>query len=115
MLDEWEQDEEGFDEILGGGGACDAISGAFEDALHFTYVDASGHEMSPSFMDGGQPGDDHAWLIVYDDYEAVAVDIPPYVYERGGGYSWRKIPGVKIRPSDIVIEPLRRSDIEPDR
>lgn len=114
VLDDWQQDDEGIDEVFGSGGACDAIAGAFEDVLHFTYVDAGGRETSPSFMDGGQDGDDHAWLIVYDDYEAVALDIPPYVYETGGGYNWRKIPGVRISPADIVIEPMRRSDIQPD-
>jgi len=114
VLDDWQPDAEGYDEVLGTGGACDAIATAFADALQFTYVDAGGNTTSPSFMDGGQDGDDHAWLIVYDDYEAVAVDIPPYVYETGGGYTWRKILGVRLSPADVVIEPMRRSDIEPD-
>lgn len=114
VLDEWQQDDEGVDEVFGAGGACDAIANAFRDVLDFEYIDADGHRRHPSVTDGGHPGDDHAWLIAYDDHEAVAVDLPANVYETGGGYRWRKRPGVRVHPSDLVIEPIKRSDIEPD-
>jgi len=31
------------------------------------------------------------------------VDIPPYTYETGGGYNWKKIPDVTFDASDIVF------------
>ena len=64
-------------------------------------------------MDGGQDGDDHAYLIVYNDVEAYIVDIPPEVYEEGGGYNWQKKPNVTINAEDVGIEPIKRSDLDP--
>jgi hypothetical protein len=33
-----------------------------------------------------------------------SVDISPYAYERGGGYTWKKIPDVKFTPDDVEID-----------
>lgn len=104
VLDGWEQDEDGYDESFGWGGACDDINRAIQEIIVGTI---DGVEV----VDGGHDGDDHAWTIVYDDVEAFAVDIPPSVYETGGGYSWKKIDGVRVSPDDIVIEPVRRKDV----
>jgi hypothetical protein len=35
--------------------------------------------------------------------ELFDVDIPPYTYETGGGYNWKKIPDVTFDASDIVF------------
>ncbi len=102
VYDEWSQDDDGVDEVHGGGGICDAISRAFSGIL----VDVPGIDIT----DGGQDGDDHAYVIVYTSTEAYAIDIPPSVYERGGGYSWTKIPNVTFRPEHIVIEPVSVPD-----
>lgn len=110
VLDAWEVDEDGYDEEFGTGGACDAISRVFGNTLQFTYTDAGGRTRDAGIVDGGQDGDDHAWLVVFDDYEIYAVDLPAAVYEVGGGYNWTKRAGVRVRPSDIVIDPLVRSD-----
>ncbi len=115
VLDDWAQDADGVSEEFGTGGACDAIARVFSDVLcRLHYVNADGQPDMPSTMDGGQDGDDHAWLVVYDAFEAVELDLPPGVYETGGGYTWRKRPGVHVRPADIAIVKLRRSDINPD-
>ncbi len=103
VIDLWEQDDEGYDEEFGSGGACDAVAIAMAGALG-----------SIDTMDGGHDGDDHAYLIAYNDTEACVVDIPPGVYERGGGYNWRKIPGVQITEDDVVIEQINRGDIDPE-
>lgn len=94
VYDEWDEDD------YGGGGICDDVSAAMSDVI------ANSASNDPDILDGGHEGDDHAWLIVRSGNEAYSVDIPSYVYERGGGYSWSKIPGVKIRPSDVEIFPV---------
>lgn len=99
----WEQDEEGDDPDLGSGGICDRVSEALQEVIDR----AMPHVL---FVDGGQDGDDHAFPIVLTETEACAVDMPPGVYERGGGYNWKKIPNVTIKASDITIFALDRED-----
>lgn len=100
-LDAWQPDQDGIDEVFGGGGACEAIAQAMSSVL--------GRQIDGiEIVDGGHEGDDHAYLIVYDDREAYEIDIPPSVYETGGGYSWTKIAGVQIQPGDIVINKIDR-------
>ena len=108
VLDEWIQDDEGFDADLGGGGPCDrvseAMSGVIGNALEGVEI-----------LDGGQDGDDHAWLVVVSDSEAAGVDVPPGVYETGGGYNWKKIPDAQIEPADVAIWKIDRRDIVASR
>lgn len=102
---DWNPEDE-FCEV-GGGGICDSVASAMESVI-------GEHLPDVTVTEGGQPGDDHAFLYVYDDKEAFGVDIPAGVYERGGGYRWQKIPDVKIRPEDVVVWAVRRSDIVND-
>lgn len=103
VLEAWTPDEDGYDEEYGGGGACDDVNAAVQELVY----SIEGVEV----VDGGHDGDDHAWTIVYDDVDAFAVDIPPGVYEEGGGYSWRKKDGVTVSPDDVIISPVRRRDV----
>jgi len=103
VVDGWEQDEDGVDEDYGAGGVCDSVS----EAMASVISSLEGVEI----VDGGHDGDDHAYLIVYDASDAYLVDVPPGVYETGGGYSWKKIEGAEVSPDDVVIEPVRRSDV----
>lgn len=105
VLDQWEQDEEGWDEEFGAGGACDAVAAAMQGALARAGVDT---------VEGGHDGDDHAFLIAYSESEAYGVDVPPDVYEIGGGYVWRKRPGVTVSEDDVEIWEVRRSDLDVD-
>lgn len=105
IVDEWTQDEEGIDCEFGSGGACDAISRELSFII-------SSHLGDANITEGGQDGNDHSWLIVYNDNEAYEVDIPPGVYETGEGYSWKKIEGAKIRQEDVIIEPVPREWFE---
>lgn len=105
IVDDWQQDEEGYDEQFGGGGACDAIANEISGILGnkgFTTID------------GGQDGDDHAFVIAHNGKQAFIVDIPPSVYETGGGYSWTKRGDAKITPEDVVVEALDIRDMGPD-
>ena len=89
VYDKWDPE----DEWGGRGGICDDVCGAMMDVVPGDVeVDV-----------GGQPGSDHAPLLVYTDDEAYIVDIPASVYETGGGYSWEKIPGVRISSRDVQV------------
>lgn len=100
VYDEWEQDEHGECEIRGTGGICDDVAYALGDVLTTHGID---------WVSAGSEGADHAWVVAYTDAHACDVDIPPYVYERGGGYRWRKIPNVVIAADDVVIAPMDRA------
>lgn len=101
----WEQDSEGIDFEFGGGGICDQISNAIGGIImqHIPGVEVT---------EAGQDGDDHSWVVVYNETEAYHVDIPPGVYERGGGYTWHKIPGIIFQPNHIEIYQANRKDME---
>jgi hypothetical protein len=109
VVDEWEQEEDEcgvcVDEELGAGGCCDRVADALREVI-------AQHLPDVEVTDGGQPGDDHAWIVVYDDREAFAVDVPPGVYETGGGYSWKKVPDAKVAPEDVTIDAVPREWIE---
>lgn len=104
VYDSWDQDESGDDPELGSGGICDRISAALASVVVEDIEDIEVHE-------GGQDGDDHSWLIVMNRVEAYSVDIPPRVYETGGGYSWKKILGVVFKPDDITIDNIPIGDV----
>lgn len=103
--DAWQQDDEGCDEELGCGGICDRISQAIGAVI-------AGELAGVTVLDGGQDGDDHAFLLVfaqegpYVDPQAYIVDILPGVYETGCGYSWRKRESVVLAADDVVVEPI---------
>lgn len=94
--DEWQQDEQGVDEELGCGGICEQVAEAIGDIVASNVGDAE-------LQEGGQEGDDHAWVIAARGPEAYGVDIPPNVYESGGGYKWKKKPGIVFKPEDVAI------------
>jgi len=98
IYNEWDQDD---NDLYGGGGICDEICNAIGDVL-------DAHDIN--WTEGGHEGDDHAYAIAYTDDESFAVDIPAYVYETGGGYSWQKIHDIQILPNDVNIIEVQRPD-----
>lgn len=103
VYDEWQRDG---DEELGSGGICDLVVEQIADVLAEAGIDT---------IEGGQEGDDHAYVIAYDDDEAYEVDIPCYIYERGSGYVWSKLPDVKIESDDVSIVKIPRKYIDNPR
>lgn len=92
VYDGWTQEE---DEC---GGICNEMAEMISNVL----VDLPDVDL----FEGGHEGDDHAWVIVQKSGEAYGVDIPPEVYETGGGYNWKKKEGVKILADHVVIFPV---------
>jgi GNAT superfamily N-acetyltransferase len=88
-----------------GGGACDDVSSALGDVLA---------EAGLGTLEGGHDGDDHAWLIAYDEEtrEACGVDVPASVYETGGGYSWQRLEGTSVTPGNVALWPIAFEDIQ---
>jgi hypothetical protein len=106
VYDRWEQDEEGHDEEFGTGGICDEIATAISNVIQDQAIGAD-------IFEGGHEGDDHNWVIVQDGDEAYGVDIPPAIYEYGGGYNWTKREDVTFEPSHVVIFPVPLQAPEP--
>jgi hypothetical protein len=95
VYDAWEQDAEGQDPELGAGGICHLIADAFCAVMSTAEIQAASVSASC--------GDQHVWAIAKTSEGVFEIDIPPSVYESGSGYVWRKRPGVRFEPSDIVI------------
>jgi hypothetical protein len=103
IYDEWQQDPEGVDEEFGSGGICDRIAEAISDVIASNIGNAE-------LTEAGQGGDDHSWVEVWRGQEAYGVDIPAWIYETGGGYRWKKRPGVVFHAEHISIFPVDLSD-----
>lgn len=96
IYDDWQQDDEGIDEIYGEGGICDDIADkiasiCMENGLNsFTLHD---------------PYETHTSAYVYSTYNKTCynVDIPYSIYEKGYGYTWTKIPGVIFEENMVTI------------
>jgi len=78
------------------GGACDMIADELANVV-VSHID------NVTLLPGGQDGDDHAWVIVVGQDAIAELDIPYYLYEFGGGYSWQGIPDAHIEPADVWI------------
>lgn len=103
VYDEWKQDDEGYCDWLGYGGICQDIA---EEQAELIYEVLDGVEASTISSTFEQ----HVFVVVADDEEAVVVDVRPWLYETGGGFCWRKIPGVEFIPEDIDIYSVDRDE-----
>lgn len=101
--DNWNQDEEGHDEVMGVGGICHEIAELFGEVFS-----KEGIEWTTIHFDDVN----HVACIAYNDEEGWIVDIPCGLYETGGGYRWRKRKEVVFEPSDITINYVSRRDVE---
>jgi hypothetical protein len=102
LYDEWTQDEDGYNEELGNGGICHLIAEAFIDVLykHNIYrcqTVSSCHEQ-------------HVYVVGQFREGVFMIDVPYHLYERGGGFTWKKLPDVKFDEDYIDIT---RLDINP--
>lgn len=93
IYDQWQGEN---DEEIGAGGICDEIANEVSNIITSEIDDIK-------LDDWGHEGDEHAAIIARRGEEAYLIDIPYSLYETGGGYSWKKIEGVKLEPSDVQI------------
>lgn len=98
VYDDWGQDCDGnwWCRIQeGDGGICHLIA---EDIASFLY--------DKNFESGtiSSNQDVHVYVITKTKEGVATVDIDPYVYETGYGYSWKKKPNVTITANDVRID-----------
>jgi hypothetical protein len=103
QYDEWDASGEYGDNEVGFGGICHLIADAWADLLS---------EQGYNTTTWSHSDEVHVSLMVWEntqeerdeeEIEVVDVDLNPYIYEKGGGYNWTKIPDVTIDPSDITF------------
>lgn len=99
VYDAWDENEDEY----AGGGICHLIASEIAGHLGEQGIDAT--------TVSAQVGEQHVWVVAKLKDGVYEIDIPPGVYETGGGYSWKKIKDVTIDKSDIVVS---RLDSDPD-
>lgn len=94
VYDDWTQNEEGWDEMYGGGGICDNVALALVDALNEAGIPAFSHHYED---------ENHTVAIAQMGEYTVVVDIPFGCYETGSWYRYKKIPDVTFTPDMVTI------------
>src|SRR4051794_31046894 len=105
VYDEWQEGEEGFEDIYAGGGICHLIAEAIIDVIGEHIPDVEAGTAQPSC------GENHVWALFALGNEGYVVDVPYYVYETGGGYTWEKIPDVEFSAEDVTIDFVNPDDV----
>lgn len=97
LYNEWDQDENGYDEIYGSGGICDDIA----DVMCTTVQEKTNYDCFSLYNEY----DFHTSIYVFDiaTKQIYNVNIPPHVYEIGAGYNWKKIKNVSFNINHINI------------
>lgn len=103
VYDQWDQDQEGIDDVYGGGGICDDIADAFCTILQNHNLDCT-TQYNEYDTHTSTYVSDHETHTVYN------VDIHPSHYEKGYGYNWTKIPNVQFKPNMISVNQITWED-----
>jgi|GEM_PF-3397742 len=108
IYDEWDAtaDPEVGDWEVGFGGICHLIADKMADAL------SKNPNMWAATNSTEYAGSPHVNILVFskDNTEGYIVDINPFRYESGGGYTWKKIPDVEFNNMDVIISRIDPED-----
>ena len=99
VYDSW--DESNVDEFANGG-ICHLIAEEISSDLFAHGIENS--TVSSNF-------EQHVYVVAKLEDGVYEVDVPHSLYERGGGFSWTKVPGVNFTREDVVV---RRLDGDPE-
>ncbi len=94
VYDDWDENEDEY----AGGGICHLIADAMVDVLSAAGIEAQSVSAAV--------GEVHVFVVAKADDGVFSIDIPPGTYETGGGYTWKKIPGVTIDARDVLVDRL---------
>ena len=97
QYDTWDQSNPDMDELCGGG-ICHLIADEIAGVLNQNGIDAT--------TVSAQVGEQHVWTVAKVKEGVYEIDIPPSVYESGGGYTWTKTADVQFGEGDIVVNRL---------
>jgi hypothetical protein len=97
VYDDWQLDEEGYDWQVGAGGICHLIADAMTDVLSKYSVWSQSQSCSHEV---------HVNVIAQFREGIYVVDINPYDYETGGGYTWKKRPDIEFTPDFVTADKL---------
>jgi hypothetical protein len=102
VYEEWEQDGDGYSEEYGSGGICDVIASRMADVFNESCGDEFGEWFATTYY---KESECHTDILVVNSYmeEVLEVGLPPYHYESGGGYTWRKLPNVTLSKDMLTI------------
>lgn len=98
VYDAWEQDEDGMDDIYGGGGICDDIAEVISHVINRDTPFSAFGVYNENYC--------HTSAYVEANGDYFEVDIPPFNYEEGYGYNWKKLPNIKFSPDMVSVEPI---------
>jgi hypothetical protein len=87
--DDWDESDE---DTYAGGGICHIIADSISSVLGDAGIDSG--PVSCNY-------DQHVYVAARFREGVYTIDIPYHVYETGGGFSWKKIPGVRFEPRDV--------------
>jgi len=89
--DEWNEENK---DVYAGGGICHIIADAILEVLDKNGITATTQSSSH---------EQHVYVVAKVSDGVYMEDIHHSIYERGGGFSWTKIPGVEFSPEDITF------------
>jgi len=97
VYNNWDQ-VDGHDEHYGTGGICDDIAEAMCEVVNQKLPQYGCFHLYDEYAC-------HTSIYVYDTTAKLIfnVDISPYNYETGGGYTWKKITGVTFSKDMVTI------------
>jgi hypothetical protein len=102
VYDSW---DDAMVEELNGGGICQDIAEAIVNVLYSSPLSKRFRSLQASTV--SQTMDDqHVYVVCAIPTGVYVVDIPPSLYESGGGYSWTKKEGVTFTADYVVIDRL---------
>jgi hypothetical protein len=96
VYDNWEQNNDGYCDVLGYGGICQDIANGICSLLNEKNIECTTVSQ--------EIDEQHVYVVAKTEEGIFETDIPPYLYETGGGYCWKKIPDVKFEERFVIIK-----------
>ena len=94
----WDASNETYGDFeVGFGGICHLIAEKIVDYLYSIGIPASTVSSDAEV---------HVYAVAQAQEGVFVIDIPPYSYETGGGYSWKKIPDIIFDEDYIVVNKI---------
>ena len=97
VYDDWQVDAEGLDWQVGSGGICHLIADVMQDVLSKYGVWSQSQSCSYEV---------HVNVLAQFREGIYVIDINPYDYETGGGYSWKKRPDIEFTPDFVTASKI---------